>query len=227
MGKPRYGLERWAGAKTMKQLSILVIADSSARRARLTHKVSKASNASIVTASSISMEGILQAETDIVLVDVDSPEAASTVLQVIQSLPGETGTVVLTDDPDFLWVGRALSAGVNAILSREISDDELHLAILAAEADLVLLHPTSALGLAPQTLQHLRDLPDVVEPLTTREREVLRLMSEGLGNKGIAGRLNISDHTVKFHISSILGKLSVSSRTEAVSLGIRKGIIPI
>jgi DNA-binding NarL/FixJ family response regulator len=52
-------------------------------------------------------------------------------------------------------------------------------------------------------------------------------MSEGLGNKGIAGRLNISDHTVKFHISSILGKLSVSSRTEAVSLGIRKGIIPI
>jgi DNA-binding NarL/FixJ family response regulator len=211
----------------MKQLSILVIAASSARRARLADKATKAPTGIIATAARISTEGILQAEIDIVLVDVDSPEVASTVLQVMQSLPGETGAVVLADNPEFRWVSRALSAGVNAILSRDITDDELHLAILAADAGLVLLHPTSALGLAPQTLQQLRDLPAVVEPLTTREQEVLRLMSEGLGNKGIAGRLNISDHTVKFHISSILGKLSANSRTEAVSLGIRRGIISI
>jgi DNA-binding NarL/FixJ family response regulator len=56
---------------------------------------------------------------------------------------------------------------------------------------------------------------------------VLRLISEGLGNKEIAARLEISEHTAKFHISSILGKLGVSSRTEAVSNGIRKGLIPI
>jgi DNA-binding NarL/FixJ family response regulator len=211
----------------MKQLSIMVVAASSARRAQLTGKAAKASRATISATSSISMEGILRKQADIMLVDVNSPGVASNVLQVIQSLPGETGTVVLADNPEIRWVGRALRAGVNAILSREITDDELHLAILAAEAGLVLLHPTSALGLAPQTLPQLRDLPDMSEPLTAREQEVLRLMSEGLGNKRIAGRLNISDHTVKFHISSILGKLSVNSRTEAVSLGIRRGIIPI
>ncbi len=211
----------------MEQLSILVVAASSARRTLLAHKTTGAAKAMVKTASRISTEEILRATADILLVDVDSPDVASTVLQVIQDSPGEAGTVVLADNPDTLWVGRALSAGVNAILSREITADELHLAVLAAEAGLVLMHPTSALGLTPQTLHQLRNRPDVAESLTAREQEVLRLMSEGLGNKGIAGRLNISDHTVKFHISSILGKLSVNSRTEAVSLGIRRGIIPI
>jgi DNA-binding NarL/FixJ family response regulator len=66
-----------------------------------------------------------------------------------------------------------------------------------------------------------------VEDLTTRESEVLRLVSMGLGNKEIAARLAISEHTAKFHISSILSKLQAGSRTEAVSVGIRKGLIPI
>jgi DNA-binding NarL/FixJ family response regulator len=67
----------------------------------------------------------------------------------------------------------------------------------------------------------------LAEELTARESEVLRLVSMGLGNKEVAGRLAISEHTVKFHISSILGKLHAGSRTEAVSLGIRRGLIPI
>jgi DNA-binding NarL/FixJ family response regulator len=66
-----------------------------------------------------------------------------------------------------------------------------------------------------------------VEELTARESEVLRLVSLGLGNKEVAGRLAISEHTVKFHLSSILGKLQAGSRTEAVSLGIKRGLIPI
>ena len=68
---------------------------------------------------------------------------------------------------------------------------------------------------------------DHYESLTPREEEVLALVRDGLGNKEIAGRLNISEHTVKFHISSILGKLGAGSRTEAVSQGIRKGLITI
>src|SRR5579859_757852 len=137
------GVESWE-LKAMKQLSILVAA-SSARRTLLTHKTTGAAKAMVKTASRISTEEILRATADILLVYVDSPDVASTVLQVIQDSPGEAGTVVLADNPDTLWVGRALSAGVNAILSREITDDELHLAILAAEAGLVLMHPTSAL----------------------------------------------------------------------------------
>jgi DNA-binding NarL/FixJ family response regulator len=71
----------------------------------------------------------------------------------------------------------------------------------------------------------LPESPDEMEHLTAREREVLGLMSGGLGNKQIAARLGISEHTVKFHTSSILAKLSAGSRTEAVSQGIRRGLI--
>jgi DNA-binding NarL/FixJ family response regulator len=65
----------------------------------------------------------------------------------------------------------------------------------------------------------------LVEPLTPRELEVLRLMAEGLPNKGIAQRLEISEHTVKFHVNAILGKLGVESRTEAVVRATRLGLI--
>jgi DNA-binding NarL/FixJ family response regulator len=71
------------------------------------------------------------------------------------------------------------------------------------------------------------NVADGLEELTAREVEVLRLMAEGFGNKQIAAHLGISDHTVKFHISSILAKLSVSSRTEAVTQGIRMGLIVV
>ncbi len=80
-------------------------------------------------------------------------------------------------------------------------------------------------------LRHLtrgadEDVP-LAEPLTPREREVLDLLADGLGNKEIAVRLSISEHTIKFHIRSILGKLGASSRTEAVSRGLRSGLIEL
>lgn len=204
----------------MGQLRILIVASSSARRADLAQKAGSASKALIATASEFAPHG----GTDIVVLDAEFPPAADS----LQRLPAGAGAVILVDNPDPLWVTQALRAGVNAILSREVTDDELHLALLAADAGLVLLHPSSALSLIRQSFhQGPPRLSGFVEPLTAREQEILRLMSEGLGNKAIARQLKISDHTVKFHISSILGKFSVNSRTEAVSLGIRTGIIPI
>ena len=75
--------------------------------------------------------------------------------------------------------------------------------------------------------QPLEDEDEVSEEITSRETEVLRMLAEGLANKEIGARLGISEHTVKFHISSILDKLGASTRTEAVTLGIRRGLIPI
>jgi DNA-binding NarL/FixJ family response regulator len=63
------------------------------------------------------------------------------------------------------------------------------------------------------------------ESLTNREQQILTMMAEGLGNKEIAWQLQISEHTVKFHVSSILGKLDASSRTEAVTVGLRRGLL--
>ena len=66
---------------------------------------------------------------------------------------------------------------------------------------------------------------ELLEPLTPREQEVLRLLALGLANKEIASRMNISEHTVKFHVAAILGKLGAASRTEAVAIGIRHGLV--
>jgi DNA-binding NarL/FixJ family response regulator len=67
----------------------------------------------------------------------------------------------------------------------------------------------------------------LVEPLTPRETEVLRAMAQGWANKEIAAELGISEHTAKFHVASVLGKLNAATRAEAVAVGIRTGLIPI
>jgi DNA-binding NarL/FixJ family response regulator len=138
------------------------------------------------------------------------------------------GAVALIDAPEARWVSTALASGTNAIITREPSSEELCLALDAAEAGMVLLHPSSAQALSARSLSPLASLDaDEADELTARERQVLRLLGDGLGNKQIAARLAISEHTAKFHISSILGKLNVVSRTEAVSQGIKRGLIPI
>jgi NarL family two-component system response regulator YdfI len=140
------------------------------------------------------------------------------------------GVVVLIDEPSVGWTARALQAGVRAILPRESSEDEIVSAVVAADRGLVLLDPEVTRELASQTrtvTSIAENVADGLEELTAREVEVLRLMAEGFGNKQIAAHLGISDHTVKFHISSILAKLSVSSRTEAVTQGIRMGLIVV
>ena len=172
------------------------------------------------------MGRVAESFADIVVADIDGPSPAVSLIRCLGAGACAAGAVALMDDPDPRWIQAAVQAGINAVISREPSRDELHLALAAADAGLVLLHPTSARGLAPADLPPF-DLAYDQERLTAREFEVLRLMSDGLGNKEIASRLAISEHTAKFHISSILGKLSVSTRTEAVSQGIRRGLIPI
>lgn len=138
--------------------------------------------------------------------------------------------VVLIDEPSVGWTARALRAGVKAIVPRESSENEIVSAVFASDGGLVLLDPqvTKELASATRSVTLAEDSTDeAIEDLTPREVEVLRLMAEGFGNKQIAAQLGISDHTVKFHISSILAKLSVSSRTEAVTQGIRMGLIVV
>jgi len=121
-----------------------------------------------------------------------------------------------------------LRSGVRAILSRESAADDVLSAIYAAYDGLVLLSTATADSLAGVFGDQLAEVDDELsEEITSRETEVLRMLAEGLVNKDIAARLGISEHTVKFHISSILDKLGASTRTEAVTLGIRRGLIPI
>lgn len=135
--------------------------------------------------------------------------------------------VLLADDLHGPWAVEVLRSGVRAILPRDATAGEIVAAIEAVAAGLVALHPAAVDILMPVILPSAeRALPaSLNRTLTPREVEVLGMIAEGQGNKEIAWHLSISEHTVKFHIGSILSKLNASSRTEAVTIGIRQGLI--
>jgi len=118
----------------------------------------------------------------------------------------------------------ALAAGASAILPRDSLPEDLVAALRAVAAGFVVIHPdfTSA---AFSGTHAVPPLSPPLESLTPREQEVLERIADGLSNKEIAAQLSISEHTVKFHIASILSKLGATSRTEAVTLAIRQGLL--
>ncbi len=121
-------------------------------------------------------------------------------------------------------VGVLWSAGVRGLLSRDLSTDSLFAAINAAANNLAVLDPVLLDVFVPAAIV---DEPELAEDLTGREIEVLSLVAEGLSNKGIAQRLAISEHTVKFHLNAVMGKLGVHSRTAAVVRATRLGLIAL
>ena len=167
---------------------------------------------------------------DVLLLDLESP-ADDSVLLAMESEAKRfiSSIVVLTDSIEDSWSVDALRSGVRAILPRDATSEEIGAAIQATATGLVVLHPDAlhsllfpmSSGEVPEEPE--TDLSDHI--LTPREIEVLRMMAEGLGNKEIASRLGISDHTIKFHISAMFAKLGASSRTKAVTIGIRQGLI--
>jgi DNA-binding NarL/FixJ family response regulator len=138
--------------------------------------------------------------------------------------PARIPTVVLAEEPQAVWAAEAFGGGGAragfAVLGSGASPDELVAAVVAVAAGLVAAQPaTLAHGRGPAAggVEN--------ERLSPREVDVLGELARGAPNKQIAGRLGISEHTVKFHIASIFAKLGVSSRTEAVTRGVRLGLI--
>jgi two-component system, NarL family, response regulator LiaR len=119
-------------------------------------------------------------------------------------------------------VKAAMTAGAIGYLLKNVTADELAGAIRLAQAGKRTLSPEATEALI-HAAQHQDDL--LVEELTTREREVLVLMKDGMNNNQIAEKLYVSVSTVKFHVSSILGKLGVNNRTEAVALAMERRLI--
>lgn len=123
---------------------------------------------------------------------------------------------------------RLMRSGVQAILPRDSSTSEITSALVAVSEGLVVFSPDFLRLLLPTTAEGAeRDFEYLNDPLTAREAEVLALLAGGAGNKEIAAQLRISEHTAKFHVSSILSKLGATTRTEAVSRGYRLGLILI
>jgi len=159
---------------------------------------------------------------DVILMDMVMPDmdGAAATRAIRQQFP-HVQVIALTSFKEGDLVKHALEAGAIGYLLKDVSADELAGAIRAAHAGRATLSPEAAQALVETT--NLPPAPGL--DLTERERAVLALMVEGLNNTQIAGRLTVSPSTIKSHVSNILSKLGVASRTEAVTLALRNRIV--
>jgi NarL family two-component system response regulator LiaR len=159
---------------------------------------------------------------DVVLMDLVMPglSGVEATRQILASCPG-TRVVALTSFTEDDLIGETLRAGAIGYLMKNVSADQLADAVRAAHAGRSTLAPEAADAL----VRSVSAPPPSVDSLTAREREVLKLMADGLTNADIAERLVIGVATVKTHVSSVIAKLGVSSRTEATAMAIRRGLV--
>ena len=198
-------------------IRVLIAARSAVVRAGLEALLASSPGIS-VTGSDPDLSGIDALRPDVVLAAFAPGE--------LPSLNGDPppAVVLLTNEAQPAWTGDAVRQGVRALLPRDAGAAEILAAVEAAARGLAVVDPreletllAGAVVAAPAASE--------TPTLTARELEVLRMLAEGAANKTIAWKLNISEHTAKFHVASILSKLNASTRTEAVTVGIRKGLI--
>jgi two-component system, NarL family, response regulator YdfI len=171
-------------------------------------------------------ESVEELQPDVVVAEITGQDRTlpEEVLKLSEEAP--VAIVLLVDDANTERDLDALRNGVRAVLPRNMNPGGIIAAVEAVGAGLAVLVPEGLDNLLREsTASHRAVSPPLVEALTPREIEVLGMMVEGWGNKEISTRLSISEHTVKFHVASIMGKLNASSRTEAVTSGIRHGLI--
>jgi len=201
------------------RLRVLVVAASPALRAGLVSLLAGDRQLDPMVAEGLE-PGDAGSAPSAVVVDysVGEPEE---ILSIAEAFPGSP-LVMIGADP--ATDGPGLSGAPVAYLPSDVDAAALAAAVHAAAAGLIVLDPSVA-G-ATGVHAHARTSENA-EALTSREREVLLLVAEGLPNKAIARELGISEHTAKFHVGSLLGKLGAASRTEAVTLATRRGILPV
>lgn len=163
---------------------------------------------------------ILMEETDVLLLASvsDLPEAGENSPAILLLTDRAEDAQMLASAPSSIW----------GVLPMSASEEELAAALLALGEGLWVGAPALLRGLMrePRRIE-LVSGDELPEPLTARETEVLQLIARGLANKQVALKLNISEHTVKFHLSSLYAKLNVSSRTEAIRAGLGLGLISL
>ena len=162
---------------------------------------------------------------DIVLLDIEMPELDGVeTLKRLRADDPEVRVVVLTAFDTDERILQAVQAGAQGYLLKGVPREEIFNAVRVVHAGGALLQPVVASKLLRRVNQDQAYLPD---PLTGRELEVLRLLARGLTNRQIADDLVITERTVKFHVSTILGKLGAGNRTEAVRIAARQGLVDL
>ena len=205
-------------------LTLMLVNDDAGARSEMSARLAAHPACTVVgpfAADDDLAEAAADADPDAIIWELgDDPETSLSRLSDAQELRVPIVAVVQDERDGF----RALALGAAGLLPRTADAARVVLAARTAAGGLLALDPSIA-GFGSAAKDPEADFP--VEALTRREREVLQLMAEGLANKAIADHLGITEHTAKFHVHTILGKLSTQSRTEAVVRAARLGLITI
>jgi len=210
-------------------IRVLIVASSSISQSGLENLLRASTSLQVVRVVSDFgqlSESVEELQPDVVIAEITGQDRAlpEEILKLAEEAP--VAIVLLVDDANAERDLDAFRNGVKAVLPRNMSPGGIVAAVEAVGAGLAVLLPEGLDSLLRESAaSHRAVSPPLVEALTPREIEVLGMMVEGWGNKEISTRLGISEHTVKFHVASIMGKLNASSRTEAVTSGIRHGLI--
>lgn len=200
------------------ELRVLIVSTNPLARGAMSGMAAEMTGVRVVGAGApgeaASLAGQLQPQAVLLDVGEGQQEDLDGIVRLTSSQPG-LPIVALGGDPDS--VPQALTFGASALLPASTDLEGLRLALFASTHGLVTIARADLAGVLSAEEAPERSLPTSTESLTGRELEVLQLMAGGLTNRQIAGRLRISEHTVKFHAAGVLGKLNARSRTEAVA----------
>lgn len=216
-----------------QQVRIVIADDHTLFRQGLKQVLELEKDFSVVSEVGSGDEAIQQAQLlqpDVVVLDVSMPGGGlETCAKIKQSMP-RLGVVILTMHEDQEYLMRALKAGANSYLVKDVDSANLAEAIRAAKDGRPYLHPKLA-GLALMQVARGQERPGARgagDPgLTDRELEVLRLVGQGASNRDIAASLFISEKTAKNHLTHIFEKLGVSDRTQAALYAVRSGLVKL
>jgi two-component system response regulator DegU len=223
----------------MVKIKVCIISPQSLFRQGVRHSLSSMSGIEVISeaeADDDAMSAVENSLPDVVMVDIDTPSDNGLKLArlIRQRLPN-IGVIVLTSTPEDEQLFQAIKAQASAYLSKDITADELADTVKRTAKgehpinESFVSHPK----VAEQVLHHFRELPlgqgaeSIVSPVTAREQEILNYMAKGYLNKQIALALDISEQTVKNHVTSILRKLNANARTQAVVEAIKQGLVTI
>ncbi len=212
---------------TADPIRVLLVDDHAVVRRGLRSFLELLDDIEVVGEAADGREGVTLAQAlvpDVVVLDLVMPilDGIAATAELKAALP-DTQVVILTSFVDDEKVAGALEAGATGFLMKDAEADEVAAAIRAARAGEVHLDPAVALVVARRVRDGRRR--PVAEPLTDREREVLALIAHGLANQAIADRLGITERTARTHVSNILGKLGLASRTQAALYAVEHRLV--
>jgi DNA-binding NarL/FixJ family response regulator len=209
-------------------LRVLVVARSPLGRAGLRGLLGEQAEVRVIGSVSATDEvapAVAAARPDLVLAAWEAGDRDLAVALAESLTAAGLPLVLLGEPPGLTELSQLIGAGLRGYLLPDASAEEVTAALRAAAQGLLVLDPALARTLPALVSSLATDEAELVAelPLTDREREVLGLLALGLPNKTIAKRLGVSEHTIKFHVGSILAKLGAGSRTEAVTRAARRG----